>query len=48
MTALRQRIDAGFSEQHHQMLAFQRQVIFIVAGLVVALIGLLSAVVAQA
>lgn len=47
MAALRQRVDAGFSEQYHQMLAFQRQLIFIVAGLVVALIGLLSAVVAQ-
>ena len=28
MGALRQRIDAGFSEQYHQMLAFHRLLIF--------------------
>lgn len=48
MGALRQRIDAGFSEQYHQMLAFHRLLIFMVAGFVVALIGLLGAAIAQA
>ena len=47
MRALQQRMDAGFSEQHHEMLAFHRQMLFIVAGFVVALIGLLGALVAQ-
>ena len=47
MRALQQRMDAGFSEQHHEMLAFHRQMLFIVAGFMVALIGLLGALVAQ-
>jgi len=46
-STLQQRMDAGFSEQHHEMLAFHRQMLFIVAGFVVALIGLLGALVAQ-
>ena len=41
-----QRMDAGF-QQHREMLALHRQMLFIVAGFVVALIGLLGAVVAQ-
>jgi hypothetical protein len=45
--ALRQRTDAGFSEQYHQTLALHPQMIYIVVGFVVALIGLLGAAVAQ-
>jgi hypothetical protein len=48
MQALQHRVDARFSEQYRELIAFHRQVLFIVAGFVVALIGLLSAVVAQA
>ena len=47
MAVLRQRVDAGFSEQHREMFAFQRQMLFIVAGFVLALIGPLGAAVAQ-
>jgi hypothetical protein len=45
--ALRERTDAGFLEQYHQTLALHRQMIYLVAGFAVALIGLLGGVVAQ-
>jgi len=47
LLTLRQEMHAGFSELRAEMVAFHRQVTLIVAGLAVALIGLLGAIVAQ-